>query len=239
MIDVLFGQSYYLHFDPKETEAMKPYPPLGTLYAASYIRNKGYDVALFDAMLAQSEAEWVTALERHKPRVAVIYEDGFNYLSKMCLTRMREAAFIMALRQRSAAVRSLSQAQTPQTTRTSTSTHGADAIIIGEGEITLGETLDAVSGKSDASSRDQLPGLATPGTPNPVSRGFEKHLDRFPFPAWDLVDVARYKKIWMDRHGYYSMNMVTTRGCPYHCNWCAKPIYGQRYNVRPARRRCP
>jgi radical SAM superfamily enzyme YgiQ (UPF0313 family) len=28
------------------------------------------------------------------------------------------------------------------------------------------------------------------------------------------------------------MNMVTTRGCPYHCNWCAKPIWGQRYNVR-------
>jgi radical SAM superfamily enzyme YgiQ (UPF0313 family) len=28
------------------------------------------------------------------------------------------------------------------------------------------------------------------------------------------------------------MNMVTTRGCPYHCNWCAKPIWGQRYNLR-------
>jgi anaerobic magnesium-protoporphyrin IX monomethyl ester cyclase len=28
------------------------------------------------------------------------------------------------------------------------------------------------------------------------------------------------------------MNMATTRGCPYHCNWCAKPIYGQRYNTR-------
>jgi radical SAM superfamily enzyme YgiQ (UPF0313 family) len=35
----------------------------------------------------------------------------------------------------------------------------------------------------------------------------------------------------MERHGYYSMNMATTRGCPYHCNWCAKPIWGQRYNV--------
>jgi radical SAM superfamily enzyme YgiQ (UPF0313 family) len=28
------------------------------------------------------------------------------------------------------------------------------------------------------------------------------------------------------------MNMVTTRGCPFHCNWCAKPIWGQRYNSR-------
>jgi radical SAM superfamily enzyme YgiQ (UPF0313 family) len=26
------------------------------------------------------------------------------------------------------------------------------------------------------------------------------------------------------------MNMVTTRGCPFKCNWCAKPIYGNRYN---------
>lgn len=46
------------------------------------------------------------------------------------------------------------------------------------------------------------------------------------------MDIARYRKIWCERHGYYSMNMVTTRGCPYHCNWCAKPIWGQRYNVR-------
>jgi radical SAM superfamily enzyme YgiQ (UPF0313 family) len=63
-------------------------------------------------------------------------------------------------------------------------------------------------------------------------RGFLKDLDRLPWPAWDLVDVDRYRRAWRSRHGYHSMNLVTTRGCPYHCNWCAKPIYGQRYAVR-------
>jgi len=84
MSQVLFGQSYYLHFDPKLYAAMHPYPPLGTLYAASYLRARGYDVALFDAMLAESEDEWQAALAHHQPRYAILYEDNFNYLSKMC-----------------------------------------------------------------------------------------------------------------------------------------------------------
>ncbi|MGH2543522.1 MAG: B12-binding domain-containing radical SAM protein, partial [Ardenticatenaceae bacterium] len=82
MSEVLFGQSYYLRFDPKLWAAMQPYPPLGTLYAASHLRERGYDVALFDAMLAESEREWEEALERENPRFAVLYEDNFNYLSK-------------------------------------------------------------------------------------------------------------------------------------------------------------
>jgi radical SAM superfamily enzyme YgiQ (UPF0313 family) len=231
MTRVLLGQSYYLHFDPKELEAMKPYPPLGTLYAASYIRELGYEVALFDAMLASSEQEWVSALDKHNPDIAVIYEDGFNYLSKMCLTRMRQAAFTMAEAAKERGCTVLVSGSDATDHKEKYFAHGVDAIIIGEGEITLGETLDVLTGRKEI-PRSDIAGLAWPDAPNPAPRGFEKQVDRFPFPAWDLVDIARYKKIWLDRHGYYSMNMVTTRGCPYHCNWCAKPIYGQRYNVR-------
>ena len=78
MTKVLFGQSYYLRFDPKLWRAMQPYPPLGTLYAASYIRAHGYEVVLFDAMLAKSEEEWAKSLDAHQPQYAVIYEDNFN-----------------------------------------------------------------------------------------------------------------------------------------------------------------
>ena len=55
MAEVLFGQSYFLRFDPKLWRAMQPYPPLGTLFAAAHLRERGHGVALFDAMLAGSE----------------------------------------------------------------------------------------------------------------------------------------------------------------------------------------
>ena len=95
MTSVLVGQSYYLRFDPKLWDAMQPYAPLGSMYAAAELRAQGHDVAFFDAMLAGSEDEWGEAIARHRPDVAVIFEDNFNYLSKMCLLRMRTAALRM------------------------------------------------------------------------------------------------------------------------------------------------
>ncbi|NJM39634.1 MAG: cobalamin B12-binding domain-containing protein, partial [Anaerolineae bacterium] len=74
---------------------MKPYPPLATLYVASQLREAGVSVALFDAMLAEDEHAFAAMLREHQPRIVVLYEDNFNFLSKMCLSRMREAACTM------------------------------------------------------------------------------------------------------------------------------------------------
>jgi len=233
---VLFGQSYYLRFDPKLWAAMQPYPPLGTLYAAAYVRSRGYAVALFDAMLDTSEAAWEQALAREQPQFAVLYEDNFNYLSKMCLLRMREAAFQMIGMARARECTVIVAGSDASDHADLYLAAGAQFVIVGEGEYTLAELLDGLTGRS-AASPTTIAGLEFT---DPVSgdlvrtppRPDIKDLDALPFPAWDLVDVAHYRQIWQRRHGYYSMNMVTTRGCPYHCNWCAKPIWGQRYHSR-------
>lgn len=234
MEKILFGQSYYLRFDPKLWEAMQPYPPLGSLYAASYIRSRDYEVALFDAMLAESEAEWAKALDRHQPKFAVLYEDSFNYLSKMCLLRMREAAFTMAEAAKARGCTVIVSGSDATDHAAKYFQHGVDFILMGEGEITLSELLDHLTGRErrDLGTIAGLSWLEDGQIKHTTERAFERNLDRFPFPAWDLVDIPRYQKIWYERHGYYSMNMVTTRGCPYRCNWCAKPIYGRRYNSR-------
>jgi radical SAM superfamily enzyme YgiQ (UPF0313 family) len=53
-----------------------------------------------------------------------------------------------------------------------------------------------------------------------------------PFPARDLIDLEPYRKAWIGAHGYFSTNMVSSRGCPFHCNWCAKPISGNKFHLR-------
>ena len=111
---------------------------------------------------------------------------------------------------------------------------GADYVLIGEGEQTLAELVGHL--KDGAPSLEDIRGLAYRGADGQIVRTLPRpviaSLDSLPFPAWDLVDWNVYQTAWRDAHGYTSMNMVTTRGCPFHCNWCAKPIWGQRYHVR-------
>jgi anaerobic magnesium-protoporphyrin IX monomethyl ester cyclase len=245
IVDVLFGQAYFLRFDPKLWEARQPYAPLGALYAAACVRDHGYRVALFDAMLAASEAEWADALDRHRPRFAVIYEDNFNYLSKMCLLRMRQAALAMIDAARERGITTIVAGADATDHPVTYLDRGAAVVVSGEGEVTLAELLDTLSGTGGAGRAGESCGLQDL---QPIDglcfrdqsgrvvrtrpRGTIRQLDSLPFPAWDLVDIERYRGMWRAHHGYFSMNLVTTRGCPYHCNWCAKPIYGQRYTAR-------
>jgi hypothetical protein len=161
--EVLFGQSYFLRFDPKLWQAMQPYPPLGTLYAASYIREQGYDVGLFDAMLSETEEDWDIALDSEKPEFAVIYEDNFNYLSKMCLLRMRDAAFSMIEMAKSRNCRTIVCGSDATDHAAHFLARGADFVLIGEGEITLGELLDALTGRSET-PLSEIEGLAFKST---------------------------------------------------------------------------
>ncbi|MBS4027658.1 MAG: B12-binding domain-containing radical SAM protein [Ignavibacteriales bacterium] len=253
MTDVLFTHSYFLKFDEKEFRSMMPYPPLGTLYAASFLQSKGYSVALFDAMLAESENELLTHLEKHQPKFLVIYDDDFNYLTKMCLERMRIAAFIMSEMGKQFGCTVIVHGSDSADHFEKYLSHGADFVIFGEGEQTLFELLQQLETRN--SQLETINGLVfrkgtrhpelVSGTDNEMlkqvqhdeiiktnSRQVLHQLDELPFPTRIIVDVERYRKIWKERHGYFSMNIVTTRGCPFHCNWCAKPIYGQVYNVR-------
>ncbi len=233
MSKILFTHSYFYKYDPKQLKTCQPYPPLGTLYAASYLRTAGYQVSLFDTNFANSPAEIEPVIEKENPDYVVIYDDGFNYLSKMCLTNMRQAAFRMAKIAKTNNCIVIVSSSDSADHYEEYLDNGSDFVIIGEGEVTLQDLINAL--ETVGSDYKQINGLAFRScgiTVKTTKREILHKLDSIPFPAWDMVDIEKYKKIWMQSHGYFSLNVATTRGCPYKCNWCAKPIYGNRYNTR-------
>lgn len=95
MTTVVLANAYFYKLDVKQWRFHQPYPPLGALWAASVLRHAGFRVVLADMSLADNPQQLQPVLEREKPKYVVVYDDGFNYLTKMCLTVMREAAFAM------------------------------------------------------------------------------------------------------------------------------------------------
>ncbi|HYR08147.1 MAG TPA: radical SAM protein [Longimicrobium sp.] len=234
---VLLAHSYFLSYDPKQVQKMKPYPPLATLITASVLRERGHDVRLFDAMLSDGVEEFTRLVADLRPAAVGIFEDNFNFLTKMCTVRMREAALTMIAAARTAGARVALNGSDASDRPALYLAAGADAIVVGEVEETAAELFAAWAADADA-PLDGIHGLVLPaaGGPGEVRRTppreRTRELDSLPFPAVDLVDAERYRAAWTGAHGRLSWNMVTSRGCPYRCNWCAKPIFGKRYTQR-------
>ena len=139
MTDVLLTHSYHLPYDRKQVRKMQPYLPLGTLYAAAVLRDQGISVAVFDTMLSDPICGFSDALKRHNPNLVAIYEDDFNFLSKMCLTRMRELAWWMIDTARHYGATVIVHGSDASDHAEEYLQHGAKYVLVGEAERTLGE----------------------------------------------------------------------------------------------------
>jgi len=230
MTDILFSHSYYYPLDAKQWKNKTPYPPLGTIYAAALMRKKGYTVDLFDTNLLDNPFQIIQKLEQQKPRYLVLYDDGFNYLTKMCLTTMREAAFEMLKIGKEHGCTTIVCSSDSTDHYEKYLAHHADYIIQGEGEITLKELIQALEANETVEGISGVVCKINNQTIKNPKRPVLQSLDELPLPAWDLVEMDAYKTIWKQGGKEFTLNLATTRGCPYKCNWCAKPIYGNRYN---------
>jgi len=235
--EVLLTHSYHLPYDRKQVRKMQPYPPLGTLYAAGVLRQHGVSVGVFDAMLEEPESGFREALRVHRPKIVAIYEDDFNFLTKMCLTRMREVAFQMIEDARSVGARVVVHGSDATDHAGDYLRQGSEFVLIGEAEHTLLEVVRAIGNGGDAIRVPGVAFLRRNGSQEIVEKRAPvavRRFEGFPAPARDLIDLTKYREAWMAAHGTFSLNLIASRGCPFQCNWCAKPIFGDSYHARPA-----
>jgi anaerobic magnesium-protoporphyrin IX monomethyl ester cyclase len=226
---ILFAHSNFMVQDDKQMARMRPYAPLSTLIAAALLRREGHEVALFDATFAMGIDAFERRLRATRPSVVALMEDNFNFLTKMCTTVRRESALAMI---RLASERGCFVAVNGPDASDNPAAYfqaGAQAVIEGDGETTMSRVA-GLWAKGETDLRE-IAGLVLPETGTTGPHRPTRELDALPLPAWDLIDVENYRRAW---GGSLSWNVAASRGCPYACNWCAKPTFGRRYTVRSA-----
>jgi radical SAM superfamily enzyme YgiQ (UPF0313 family) len=215
---------------------MQPYLPLGTLYAATALRQNNISVEVFDSMLEEPSTQFDSLLATCKPQIVVVYEDDFNFLSKMCLTRMRDVAWKIAKAARAIGAITVVHGSDSTDNPLMFLENGFDYVLCGEAEGSLVQLCRSILDAEEIPELDGMARLDRHGRLVRSSQRLSKNpaWSELPLPARDLVDMDPYRKAWVDAHGYFSTNMVSSRGCPCKCNWCAKPISGNKFHLRSA-----
>ncbi|RME45975.1 MAG: hypothetical protein D6791_09415, partial [Chloroflexi bacterium] len=108
-----------------------------------------------------------------------------------------------------------------------------DTIVLGEGERTLVELLATLELAGDL---ERVAGIAYRARGERVVQTAARDpildLDELPWPARDLIDVAQYLAVWREEHGYSSLSLSVSRGCPYGCEYCADAVMGPHLRRR-------
>jgi anaerobic magnesium-protoporphyrin IX monomethyl ester cyclase len=109
--------------------------------------------------------------------------------------------------------------------------HGADVVVVGEGELTM---ADLLSHRFD--DLPSIPGIvfrdAAGAVVRNAPRAYIKDLDALPFPDRESIDMDRYVDVWRKNHGMGSVSLICARGCPFQCQWCSHSVYGKSHRRR-------
>lgn len=222
--DILLTHGYFIAEDEHEQQIMKPYPTLGLLYISSHLKAKGFDVDLFDATF-ESLASFATHMERTRPTLVGIYCNlmtKFNVLKQIALCKAVGATVVLG-------------GPEPASYAQEYLTHGADFIIVGEGELTLEALLPHLKQHGRA-KLEEIAGLIYRNDGGEITRTPPRpqidNLSAQPWPDRAAIDMQRYLDTWKTHHGLSSVSLITARGCPYTCTWCSHSVFGQTHRRR-------
>jgi anaerobic magnesium-protoporphyrin IX monomethyl ester cyclase len=228
---------YFLEDDEKEQQIMRPYPPLGILYISGYLDVHGIENEVFDTTFSTKKA-FRTYLLTHKPKLIGIYVNLMTKLNVLDAIRfieenLPETIIILGGPEVRYSAENFLR-------------YGAHYIVIGEGEETMRELVNAlvlipaefgthISLQASDKPHRTIPGIAfledSKFVQNP-EREKIKDLNDLAIPNRKKINLRQYLDTWKKFHGKNTLSVSTMRGCPYTCKWCSRGVYGLSYRRR-------
>jgi anaerobic magnesium-protoporphyrin IX monomethyl ester cyclase len=214
----------YPYFHPRGDTSIFRFPPLGLGYIAAHLRQHGISVEVVDCtFIKQKEA--LKKIIDSKPRVIGIQS----------IYSMKEKSLELGQLLRDHCELLVAGGALP-TVEPETFLKNFDVVVVGEGEQTMLELVNQFINGGDFSQlkgivyRDKCDGEIKRTPP----RELNADLDSFPDPSRELFENNAYKKYYSKKFGYTVTAIMTTRGCPFSCDFCSKPVFGSVFRARSA-----
>lgn len=224
-MSVTLTHGYFIHEDEKEAKIMRPYPPLGILYLSAYLSDHQITNNVFDSTFSSFED-----LKAH----LIIKQPKFLGLYANLVTKLNLLKIVDFVKSHDTLKNTVIFAGGPDVTYNYENylVAGIDYIVIGEGEQTTRELVQAISQNQGVEAVDGIAYMKAGEVVKNNPRIKIKHIDELPFPNREAIDMTPYLQAWKNHHGRSTMSVSTQRGCPYTCKWCSTAVYGQSYRRR-------
>lgn len=198
-------------------------PPIFQMYAASVARNKGFEIALWDAPVLDMSFEAVVhEIACFSPDIIVQNTSTASFDHDVKLAQMlkekKDRLLVMVGPHVTALAHEVME-EVPQ----------VDVIALGEYDETIadiGSNLDDLAKVRGILFREGKDLVQT------ELRELVRDLDTLPYPSWDLVDINRYRESMFPKTKRPVATVMSSRGCNYHCSFCLYPWVLFRHRLR-------
>lgn len=206
-------------------------PPQPLIYLGAYLRQNNFDCKLIDAnALGLDTEETVNQILNVAPRCV-----GITSPTMLISTAARIAK---KLKEKNRSI--ITIVGGPHITAVPEETMALypeiDIGVLGEGEITIIELLRSLEDKENLSFVKGVIYRGNGTLKTTPTRPFIKDLDMLPFPAWDMLpDILKYYQQSAARIDRLpNISIVSSRGCPFKCIFCARNVFGNTTRTHSA-----
>jgi anaerobic magnesium-protoporphyrin IX monomethyl ester cyclase len=199
--------------------------PMGILMVGTILKKAGYCVQLIDANANNNRLSFNEVINiacASKPSI----------IGMTLLTPIIKEAYVLAEKFKSLGYKLLAGGPHASIIPEEPLNHGFDTVVIGEAEMTVVETIEALLAKLPL---EKIKGIAYKNSDGKTTinepRDLIVNLDELPFPDWDLVNLNNYEPT---NGQSLSENIFSSRGCPAKCAYCSGSLFGKRFRFRSA-----
>ncbi len=227
-MNIVLTHAYFLQDDIVEQKIMKPYPPLGILYISSHLEKNNISHSVFDTTFS-SKAIFKETLLKDPPDIIAFY---VNLMTKLNVLEMID--FILSSSTLKSTKIVLGGPDVKYNAKELLE-HGADYLVVGEGEETTLELIVSLKTGTILGLKD-INGLIYKDRSGTIIENPERakirDINELSFPNRQRIDLFQYMNVWKKHHGLSTVSISSMRGCPYTCKWCSRAVYGLSYRRR-------